>query len=126
MLAAGIDPELLAAFREAVRAKIRRDLADEAARSQELRDRIVPLVRQAIETARAAGHCRRAWLYGSFAGGSWGQPGPRSDVDLLIEGDDETVARFVSRVASRELHVLALDRAPPSLVERAMAEGLPL
>jgi predicted nucleotidyltransferase len=120
------DAELLAAFAKAVRAKIRSDLSDEALRATALREQVVPLVRWALEEARAAGHCRGAWLFGSFAGGPWGQPGAYSDIDLLVEGDEEAVAALVARAARREVHALALNRAPASLRERAISDGLPL
>ena len=121
-----LDPELLAAFGRAIRAKIRKDLADEARRATALREQVVPAVRQAVEAARTAGLCRRTWLFGSFAGGLWGQPGAHSDIDLLVEGDEDAVAALVARAARREVHALSLARAPTSLTERAMSDGLPL
>ena len=70
---------------------------------------------------RGAGHCGRVWLFGSFA---WGRPGERSDIDLLVEGDDGEVAWEVSRACHREVHAIALQRAPDSLRERVLAEGV--
>lgn len=114
---------LLTAFREAVRAKIRRDLRDEAARAEALRRAVLPVLRREVETARTQGLCRRVWLFGSFA---WGRPSDRSDLDLLVEGDEDEIAWRVSRACRREVHVIAFDRAPGTLRKRALAEGLSL
>ena len=118
-----IDGTLLSAFREAVRAKIRRDLRDEERSAEALQARVVPLVRQEVEGARAEGVCRRAWLFGSF---SWGRPTDHSDVDLLIEGDEEEVGARVASACRREVHAVGFDRAPTALRERVLAEGTPV
>jgi hypothetical protein len=47
-------------------------------------------------------------------------------VDLLVEGDDEAVAALVERATGRDVHALALDRAPAALVERVLGTGVPL
>ena len=112
---------LLAAFRRAVRAEIRRKLEAERAESETLRARVVPLVQQAVASARAAGSCGRVWIFGSFA---WGQPGARSDLDLLVEGDGSEVAYRVGRACGLEVHALRVEEAPATLRERCDAEGL--
>ena len=118
-----IDPTLLAAFRATVRAKIERDIEREKAEAEALRGKVVPQVEEAIARARAQGLCRGAWLFGSFA---WGQPGDRSDVDLLIDGDVDETASLVERACGRMLHAIELDRAPQSLRERVLTHGKPL
>jgi len=118
------DPALLAAFRQAVRARIRRDLQEEEAGAEALRARVVPRVEQAVVAAREAGLCRHAWLFGSFA---WGRPGGRSDVDLLVEeGSPDEVAARVGLACGRMVHALALGEAPQSLREAVLSRGRPL
>lgn len=119
------DAELLQAFRETVKAQIARTLEQEHARSQERRSRVVPQAREAITEARHAGGCGRAWLFGSYA---WGDPGTRSDVDLLVEGcdDPDRLAAAVARRTGTEVHVVQRERAPESLVARVDEEGVPL
>src|SRR5438045_2463727 len=97
-----VDPELLAAFRRAVREKIRRDIAEERRRAEALREQIVPRVARTIAEARARGLCERVRLFGSFA---WGLPGDRSDLDLLVEGAHvEEVASLVMEACGRMVH----------------------
>ncbi len=117
-------PDLVA--RAAIRAKIRGDLAREAAEAEVRRAEIVPRVRATIAEQRSRGRCARAWLFGSYAGGPWGEPGEESDVDLLVEGDADGVGAAVLRETGRMVHGWRLDEAPPSLVARVLAEGVPL
>jgi predicted nucleotidyltransferase len=117
--------ELLDDFRRAVDAKIRTDLEREEALAASLRQEVVPAVRRGLREARRQGLCARAWLFGSYA---WGKPSERSDVDLLVESSSDRmlVAAVVSEACGRDVHVVALERAPESLRERARAEGLEL
>lgn len=116
------DPELL----QVLRLAIQRHLTDEVAREREVaearRAEIVPRVRQGIERARAEGACGRAWLFGSYA---WGEPGDRSDVDVLVEGsrDSFAVASLVGRACGLDVHVIDMADAPESLKERVLLEG---
>ncbi|MBI5480602.1 MAG: nucleotidyltransferase domain-containing protein [Deltaproteobacteria bacterium] len=120
-----LDPELLRAFREAVRAKIARDLAGEDAAAAERKQRVRAAVERGLAQARGEGLLRAAWLFGSYA---WGQPGERSDVDLLVEGcrDPLRVASVVGRITGTEVHVVCVEDAPESLRERALTEGVKL
>jgi predicted nucleotidyltransferase len=120
----GMDP-LAVAFRRRVLAGIKADLARESADADGLRAAVVPRVMEAVQAARASGFCRRVWLFGSFA---WGQPGTRSDVDLLVEGcrDPDGLAADIWRYIGRPVHVLDLSGAPQSLIERVEREGQPL
>lgn len=104
---------------------IEADLAREAEQAESLRAAVLPLVAEAIHTARASGRCERAWLFGSFA---WGRPTDRSDVDLMVErcDDPDALTAEVWRQVDRAVHVLQLERAPRSLVERVLEEGRPL
>src|SRR5436190_19510595 len=104
--------QLLHALRERVDAKIRADLAAEEQAGQALREQVLAAVRGAVEEARSEGPCGRVWLFGSFA---WGQPGERSDVDLMVEGDDEALARRVEQASGREVHAIRMAEAPASL-----------
>lgn len=118
--------DLLTAFRDAVRAKIKRDMAAEEARAAELRAEVIPAVRGAIAEARRRGLCRRAWLFGSYA---WGKPGERSDVDVLVEGegDSEGLAARIGRACHMDaVHVIDLKEAPESLRDRVLRDGLEL
>lgn len=112
-------------FRAAIRAGLARQLAREAEASRALVAEVVPRVAQAIAEARASGLCRRAWLFGSFA---WGEPGERSDVDLLVEATSEPfrLGTKVGLACERDVHVIELERAPESLRERVLREGMPL
>jgi predicted nucleotidyltransferase len=120
-----LDPELLRAFREAVRAKIARDLAGEEAAVVARRLRVRPAIERGVAQARAEGLLSAAWLFGSYA---WGEPGERSDVDLLVEGchDPFLVAGVVGQLTGTEVHVVCLEDAPESLRERVLTEGVKL
>lgn len=108
-----------------VRAKIERDLASEDAAAEALRAEVLPRLRVAVETARADGLCTSVVLFGSYA---WGRPGERSDIDLLVEGapDPFVLAGRISAEVGLEVHAIARERAPATLVDRAVAEGRPL
>jgi len=114
---------LLHALRQRVDAKIRADLAAEEQAARALREQVLAAVRSAVEEARSEGPCGRVWLFGSFA---WGRPGERSDVDLLVESDDEALVRRVEQASGREVHAIRMAEAPASLRERVLAHGLPL
>ena len=114
------------AFGIAVRAKIRGDLEREASEAEALRARVVPAAREAIAAARRDRRCARVWLFGSFAGGVWGQPSEDSDIDLLIEGDEDAVAACVTIATLRPVHGVGLATAPRTLVERCLRDGVPL
>ncbi len=115
----------LATFRRHVIARIEADLGREAAEAEARRARVLPLLRQAVAEAKAAGLCRAAWLFGSYA---WGEPGERSDVDVLVEGarTPESLAALWWTRLDLPVHVLDVHTAPASLVERAIREGLSL
>ena len=119
------DPELVKAFSRAVRRHFTDQIARERKEAEIRRAAIVPLVREAVARAREEGRCGRAWLFGSYA---WGEPGDRSDVDILVDGcaDDIAVASLVGRACGRDVHVIDWADAPDSLRDRASAEGLPL
>ncbi len=119
------DPELIEAFGRAVRRNFAEQVAREEAESQARREKVLPIVRQAVECARGEGACGRAWLFGSYA---WGRPGARSDVDILAEEcpDPFLLASIVGRACSLDVHVIDAKDAPASLRDRAMAEGLPV
>jgi predicted nucleotidyltransferase len=120
-----LDPALLRAFRAAVRAKIARDLEQEDAAAAERRERVRAAVAQGLAQARGEGLVGAAWLFGSYA---WGQPGERSDVDLLVEGcrDPLRVASVVGQLTRTEVHVVCVEDAPESLRARATRDGVPL
>jgi predicted nucleotidyltransferase len=115
--------ELLRAFRLRVDEKILADLAAEERTAQTLRQEVLASLGRAVQRAREDGWRGRVWLFGSFA---WGQPNERSDIDLLVEGDERTLARRVSELVRREVHALKLAEAPASLKERVLADGLAL
>jgi predicted nucleotidyltransferase len=119
------DPELIEAFGRAVRRKFAEQAAREQAESEARRRAILPIVRQAVADARDQQVCGRAWLFGSYA---WGQPGVRSDVDILAEDcpDSILLASIVGRACQLDVHVIEAESAPSSLRDRAMKEGLPL
>lgn len=119
------DAELLRAFRAAVRATVERELENERRDAEARRARVLPEVLRAVTECRSRGLCGRAWLFGSYA---WGNPNERSDVDLLVEDCDDAV-RMASTVMSAcglLCHVVEREAAPPTLVERALQEGVAL
>ena len=119
------DPELVRAFGRAVRAHFEEEVAKEHEQAEGRRAAVLPKVRTAVERARAEGLCGGAWLFGSYA---WGEPGERSDVDLLVENcaDPIAVASLVGRGCGLDVHVIRVSDAPPSLRERVRDEGVPL
>lgn len=119
---AATDPQL-GTFRAAVLAKIRRDLADEAAATERLRAELLPRLRALVAAARADGVCDEVVLFGSYA---WGRPTDRSDVDLLVAGDATELAWRVSRALGCEVDAWRLEDAPETLVARAQADGVTL
>ena len=69
--------------------------------------------------------CAQVWLFGSYA---WGEPSERSDIDLLVAGcaDPDRLASAVGRKTGTDVHIVQLERAPDSLRQRALAEGVTL
>ncbi len=120
-----LDPELVQAFRRVVRSRLEDQIAQERAEAEARRAAVLPLVRGGIDRARRAGACGRAWLFGSFA---WGQPGERSDVDILVEScsDPFLFASIVGRACERDVHVVDWSDAPETLRQHVSARGLPL
>lgn len=119
------DPDLVRAFARAVRAHFEQEVAKEREQAEARREAVLPCVRSALAQARSEGLCGDAWLFGSYA---WGQPGERSDVDLLIDGctDPFLVASVVGRACGLDVHVIELSEAPPSLKQRVHEAGVPL
>lgn len=103
-------------------AGIEADLAREKEQAEALRASVVLAVAERVALARREGRCARAWLFGSFA---WGEPTEGSDVDILVEGcaDPDGFAAEVWRHVERAVHVVELERAPASLVERVLESG---
>jgi predicted nucleotidyltransferase len=120
-----MDRELLAAFRRRIVAGIEQDLRREDTEAEARRAQVIPMVARIVAATRAAQQCGRAWLFGSFA---WGRPEERSDIDLLVEdcADPDALAANIWRAAERPAHVVTVDRAERSLIERAVADGRPL
>jgi predicted nucleotidyltransferase len=119
------DPDLVRAFGRAVRAHFEDEVAKEREQAAARRAAVLPDVRAGLARARAEGLCGKAWLFGSYA---WGEPGERSDVDLLVEGcaDPIMVASLVGRACGLDVHVIDKSEAPPSLLERVQSDGVPL
>ncbi len=119
------DPDLVHTFARAVRAHFEAELAREREQAEARRAAVLPSVGAALDRARADGLCGKAWLFGSYA---WGEPGERSDIDLLVENcsDPFTVASLVGRACQRDVHVIEMSEAPPSLQERVRQSGVPL
>jgi predicted nucleotidyltransferase len=109
-------------FRRRVIANIEADLAREDEEAESLRAEVVPLVAESVAAAREAGRCGKAWLFGSFA---WGRPTERSDVDLLVTDckSPDGLAAEVWRRVERPVHVVPLESAAASLVQRVLSEG---
>lgn len=114
-------------FRRAVDAQIDRELAEEAAVATRLRNRVLPLLRDAVREARTAGMCGDVWLFGSYA---WGAPREDSDVDLLVDDlrvTPEALAEFVSqRIDLWGVDVVRSRTSLVELAERARSEGVAL
>lgn len=118
-------PPTWADFRAAVRANIERQLARETAESDARRIDVVTWLRSELVDARSDGEVGQAWLFGSFA---WGQPGERSDVDVLVEDCPEPfrLAARISAAFDRDAHVIQRESAPESILQRVLAEGVRL
>jgi predicted nucleotidyltransferase len=86
---------------------------------------VIARVAAGVARAREKGLLTRAWLFGSFA---WGVPSAHSDIDLLLEGarDPFLAAAVIESGLGREVDVLRIERAPRNLLERVLADGLPL
>ncbi|HYO97555.1 MAG TPA: nucleotidyltransferase domain-containing protein [Polyangiaceae bacterium] len=114
-----------ATLRRRVVAVIEADLAREDEEAAALRSSVLPKVAAAVAEARREGRCGQVWLFGSFA---WGRPTEGSDVDLLVAECDnpDELAASVWRRAERPVHVISVDKAPDTLVQRVLAEGHPL
>jgi hypothetical protein len=125
MLGERPDPDQVKAFGRAVRRRFEAEVASERAAAEARRAEILPAVRAAVGQARAQGACGRAWLFGSYA---WGEPGERSDVDILAEScpDPFLVASIVGRACRIDTPVIDRRDAPASLIDRVDAAGLPL
>ncbi len=87
---------------------------------RELRARLEP----ALVRVSAAYGVERAILFGSLAGGEFGE---RSDVDLLVwgvrgAGLDELGAALATDLG-RSVHVISAETAPEGLVARVLEEG---
>lgn len=119
------DPELLGLFRQAVRRTFEAQITLEGDKARARPAAVVPRVRQAVECARQDGMFTQAWLFGSYA---WGQPGERSDVDILVTQcrDPIGMASLVGRACGLDVHVVDWEEAPESLRARALEEGQPL
>jgi len=119
------DPELLAAFRRTIRLRIERELAIEASAGEQLRAELLPMLRTAVAAARAEGLATHMILFGSFAAGV---PNEQSDVDLLVDGcaNPLRLSAVVGAAIGREVHAVTRESAPPSLLARVEAEGIPL
>ncbi|MBC7262674.1 MAG: nucleotidyltransferase domain-containing protein [Chloroflexi bacterium] len=63
------------------------------------REEILRILRDALPELRQRYGVTRLALYGSFA---YGRPGPRSDVDLLVELEQPLGLEFISMVYSLE------------------------
>lgn len=118
--------DLMRAMRQRIRRKIEADLAREAAEGNAHRERVLPLVRDAVRQAREAGLLDgRVWLIGSYA---WGTPTGRSDVDLVAETCEDrlAVASLVGDATGLDVHVMRLADAAPVLQPHILSEGVPL
>ncbi len=116
------DPDLLRKFRQAVHAKLTRDVETERAESEARRGQVLALLVPAIAEARDLGLCGRTWLFGSFA---WGKPTQESDIDLAVEDcpDPFAVASLVGRRCRRDVHAVAVEDLPEGLEKRVLHEG---
>jgi len=67
----------------------------------------------------------KAWLIGSLA---WGGFGERSDVDLVLDGVDSTLATSIEialcRAVQVEVDLLTYRQLPPSFRARVEREGI--
>lgn len=102
---------------------LRRAGAD-LARDRAERDRCIDAVTRAVTGLRGELRFGRAWLIGSLA---WGGFGPRSDVDLVVEGladaDRIALADRLGEATGRSVDLLLLEELPPAFQARVLAEG---
>jgi predicted nucleotidyltransferase len=117
-----VDQALYQAFRRRILENIEADLAHEDRAAAIARAEMTAKVAGAIGAARSRGECDRAWLFGSFA---WGRPGERSDVDLLVErcSDPDVLSAALWSLCERAVHVVELEKAAVSLVQRVQSDG---
>lgn len=107
--------------RNAAKRHFEAQIAEEQRHGEQLRERILGQVKPIAARALESGICRRLWVFGSYA---WGTPTDDSDLDVLVDGDAEQVARLLSEVMRLPLHVLAFAEAPQSLRDRVQDDGL--
>lgn len=118
--------DLMRAMRERIRRRIEADLAREEDEGEALRRRLLPVIRAAVDRARAAAlFAGRGWLIGSYA---WGVPTGGSDVDLVVEHCDDrlALASMVGDATGLDVHVMRLKDAAPVLLPHILSEGVPL
>jgi predicted nucleotidyltransferase len=120
--------ELSPAEREAYRTawRARQRLEDQAL--QALASRTLTAAREAAALLRREYGARRVWLFGSLSRGRFG---PRSDVDLAVEGlAGQDLLRAHAQVSrlfpDAEVDLVPLEEAPLHLQERIVGEGIPL
>jgi predicted nucleotidyltransferase len=118
-------PTDFSALRRRVLSVIEADLAREAEQAEVVRRSVLPRLAEGLISARRAGRCGRAWLFGSFA---WGKPSEHSDIDVLAAdcADPDELAAELWRHTERAVHVVALETAPETLRRRVLDEGQPL
>lgn len=86
-------------------------------------DEVRELALRTIRSQLPAG--ARAWLFGSIA---WGGFGPRSDVDVAVEGlspaDATRLELELVTTLGLEVDLLRIEELPASFAQRIRAEGL--
>lgn len=114
-----------AAYASAVRKRIAEQVSRESEQSRTRPEQMLQRLEPAVQAARATTGAGKVWLFGSFA---WGEPDVHSDVDLLVENlrAVDAFAYLVSKECGVQVHAVSLTDAPETLVDRAMAEGVPL
>jgi predicted nucleotidyltransferase len=119
------DPAKLADFRRAVLRHFEEEVSRERIAAGARKATVLPRVREAIAQARAQRLCGAAWLFGSYA---WGEPGERSDVDIMVKDAADTfaIASLIGRACGIDVHVVDAAEAPESLSRRVLTEGTPL
>lgn len=110
-------------MQRAARAEAERQIAEERRAAEGLRATLMPRLRAAVERLRDDGVVRRLWVFGSYA---WGLPTESSDLDVLIESDRDAldVASALALQLGLQVHAVDRARAPQSLVDRALADGV--
>ncbi len=102
------------------RTLVRRN-AERLAEWQRRADELRPRVLAAVVALQKEGACKRAWLIGSLA---WGRFGPRSDVDLVLEGLTADVAGRLWDELDVPVDVIRVERISPEFRARVLAQGL--